>query len=191
MSLTIKRLANFYGVKKREQLVKLENERDEKQGLLRDEYLEELGLLNFYAETQWRIDTIRESYENLFAEAYEKGTIYNTSYQGFGYYLNTFKGENSIKKLDRHKVEFDTQEYRDRESLLNAPVVATEIEWDKLIGNIKARTTVKKALAYLHEIGIDTTEVEALYANKEVEPMLPATIINLNMLALKKEDEDK
>lgn len=191
MSLTIKRLANYFGVKKREQLVKLANERDEKEEILRDEYLEELGLLNFYAETQGRMDAIRESYEDLMSKAYEKGTIYETSYRGFGYYLDIFKGENSIKKLDRYKVEFDTQAYRNKLDLLNEPIEATEIEWNKLIGNIKARTTVKKALAYLHEIGIDTTEVEEKFAKKEAEALPPATIINLNMLALKKEDEDK
>lgn len=191
MNLTIKRLANFYGVKKREQMVKLETELNEKKEILRDEYLEELGLLEFYADTQKELDDIRLKYKTLIAEAYEKEAIFVTSYSGLGYYLSNFEGESKVKRLDRNRIQISSEAYRNKLDMLKAPIEAVEIEWDKLIGNIKARTTVKKALAYLHEIGIDTAEVEEKYTKKEVEALPPATIINLNMLALKKEDEDK
>lgn len=191
MNLTIKRLANFYGVKKREQLVKLETELNEKKEILRDEYLEELGLLEFYAEAQKELDDIRLKYRSLIAEAYEKEAIFVTSYSGLGYYLSNFEGEGKVKRLDRNRIQISSEAYRNKLDLLKAPIEETEVEWDKLIGNIKARSSVKKALAYLHEIGIDTTEVEEKFAKKEVEALPPATIINLNMLALKKEDEDK
>lgn len=188
MNLTIKRLANYFGDKKREQIYTLKNERDVKIKALRDVYLDELGLLAFYEEHQGLVNAMKAEHDELIADAHEKNLIEVTSYSGLAYYLRNIAGDDQLKDLDRLKVRLDSQAYRDELDLLEAPIEAVEIEWDKLIGNIKARTTVKKALAYLHEIGIDTTEVEEKFAKKEVEALPPATIINLNMLALKKED---
>lgn len=189
MNLTTKRLADWLTDKKNAQLFELRNKHEEELEILRDQELEKLGLTNFYIDFQDSFDRAYGDYKNILDRANEKNAIKVTSYGGLRYHLGVVAGENKMKNYDRNSVQIDTEVYRALEYSQELEIDKIKTEWIKLIGTVRARKSVNQALAYLHELGIVTKEIETFYQEKQ-EPMLPATIINLSLLKLE-EDEDK
>lgn len=189
MALTSKRLADWLEEKRNEQLLVERKKAYETIENLRREELKRMGFLDFYAKYQALVDLMHREYSTLKESNYEE--LQRTYYDGTGGLLEelaTKRQFNGMAYADRNALELRSEAFISGREAAEEQIQAVKEEWNKLIQNVRARTKIKDALAYLHELGIDTSEAEQKYNKKPFMP--PATFVDLSIISIDTEKTD-
>lgn len=165
--------------KEREQLSELYEQQEKELAEVRLAFMKKQGFISLYEKYESSIREFKKEWDALYDNLIDNEVLGPTYYTLVGDKLRNLVGNGNIGDCDIKNVDIISNEYKEFTDKQYMELDNIREEWGKLIHNINALNSVKKILAYLNDIGIDTSEITPVK-----EEMLPATPIRVSLLKL-------
>ncbi|MDA9472660.1 hypothetical protein [Enterococcus sp. 5H] len=165
--------------KRGNQLSELREKQAKEENAFRVAFAESQGFTALYDKYEPIIQEFKKEWDAIYDGLIENEIVNTCYYTLVGDKLRQLVGKGSIGNCDIEYINIISDDYKKLIDDQEADLDTVREEWQKLISNVNAITSVKKILIYLNDIGIDTSEIEPVE-----EPMLPATPIEVSILKL-------
>ena len=166
--------------KRSAQLSELRESQAKEEKAFRDTFMVEEGFKALYDKYDPILKEFKVQWDAIYDRLIDNGKLTPTYYSLTGDRLDSLVcSSNSLGTKDAHHFNIATEEYKKLEEQQDIAIEEIREEWDKLIGNVKALNSVKKILAYLNDLEIDTSEITPVE-----KPQLPATPIKIGLLKI-------
>lgn len=177
--LTKVKIRSWLEGKRGDQLSELREKQAKEENAFRVAFVETQGFTVLYDKYEPILQEFKKEWDAIYDGLINNKIVDACYYTLVGDHLRQLVGNGSLGQRDINHISIISDEYKKLMDDQDLEFETVREEWRKLIKNVNALTSVKKILAYLDELGIDTSEIKPVG-----EPMLPATPIEVSILKL-------